>query len=623
MLILVTAAAALWLATRPYQGIANDAQLYTLQALNALQHGHFDHDLYLRFGSQDQFTLFSAVYEPFLAAFGLSTGVLLATIAGQAVWLTGFILLLRTFTRSNWETAAVAAGVIALPSYYNIIGFGESVVTPRQFAEGLSMAGLALLLRGHRVGSLATLVVAALLHPLMTVPALAAWFCYQFRLRWTWICAALTPPAALAGLCAAGVEPFARVGETFDPTWFEIVQTRDSWCLVLGWSWLNIAVVSAAVATAAFMLTLTAGRDRAILGTTLVVGLGGLATTFVGGDLLHNVLVVDAQTWRAIWLLAVVANAFAVRHLVRTLTQHPIRPPELLLLSGLGILLLGRVASIVYFPADAALLAGFVINLPGLRWGATAAGGRAATVISVTMAGACGAGVVLQLIHGMRPDEVGPLLVAFAPVAAALLPVWAVITVPQPVTPDDRRRVGAAALLAAAILLVAAARWDQRDAWTRLVESPAAARDAAGLIPPQATVYWDGGVRMLWFGLDRPSYFSCEQGTGALFSRDTAMAYARRRDSIMPLRELEYEGCPSLEYQTPPQPTTADLKRACLQEPALDYVVLGRHLPGLPSRDWPSPAQMAGGGLVDSANPINRVKRFYIYACADARDAPP
>jgi hypothetical protein len=129
---------------------------------------------------------------------------------------------------------------------------------------------------------------------------------------------------------------------------------------------LNIAVVSAAVATAAFMLTLTAGRDRAILGTTLVVGLGGLATTFVGGDLLHNVLVVDAQTWRAIWLLAVVANAFAVRHLVRTLTQHPIRPPELLLLSGLGILLLGRVASIVYFPADAALLAGFVINLPGL-----------------------------------------------------------------------------------------------------------------------------------------------------------------------------------------------------------------------------------------------------------------
>ncbi len=106
MLILVTAAAALWLATRPYQGIANDAQLYTLQALNALQHGHFDHDLYLRFGSQDQFTLFSAVYEPFLAAFGLSTGVLLATIAGQAVWLTGFILLLRTFTRSRRTTTS-------------------------------------------------------------------------------------------------------------------------------------------------------------------------------------------------------------------------------------------------------------------------------------------------------------------------------------------------------------------------------------------------------------------------------------------------------------------------------------------------------------------------------------
>jgi len=52
-----------------------------------------------------------------------------------------------------------------------------------------------------------------------------------------------------------------------------------------------------------------------------------------------------------------------------------------------------------------------------------------------------------------------------------------------------------------------------------------------------------GGVEMLWLRLGRPSYFSCLQGTGALFSRGTALAYGHRRSSLFPLKELDFDDC--------------------------------------------------------------------------------
>ena len=75
MLSIALLIATLWLTTRPYVGVMDNSKFYTVQALNALMPGRFAEDLYFRYGSQDQFTLFSLVYKPFLAAFGIAAAI--------------------------------------------------------------------------------------------------------------------------------------------------------------------------------------------------------------------------------------------------------------------------------------------------------------------------------------------------------------------------------------------------------------------------------------------------------------------------------------------------------------------------------------------------------------------
>ena len=54
-------ALATWALSHRYLGLFHDARLYTLQALARL-HPALSADVFLRFGSQDRFTIFSPLY---------------------------------------------------------------------------------------------------------------------------------------------------------------------------------------------------------------------------------------------------------------------------------------------------------------------------------------------------------------------------------------------------------------------------------------------------------------------------------------------------------------------------------------------------------------------------------
>ena len=43
----------------PYRGLVHDARLYGVQVLHRITNGEFSDDLYLRYGSQDAYSLFS------------------------------------------------------------------------------------------------------------------------------------------------------------------------------------------------------------------------------------------------------------------------------------------------------------------------------------------------------------------------------------------------------------------------------------------------------------------------------------------------------------------------------------------------------------------------------------
>jgi hypothetical protein len=80
-------------------------------------------------------------------------------------------------------------------------------------------------------------------------------------------------------------------------------------------------------------------RQRRFLIVLLAVAVGGLAVTLIGGDLLHNVLLVDAQQYRAIWPLAVVANLFVGPLLLRICADIPRSVAGAALVFALGLLI--------------------------------------------------------------------------------------------------------------------------------------------------------------------------------------------------------------------------------------------------------------------------------------------
>src|SRR5205807_2003648 len=80
---------------RPASSTAHDAKLYSLQALNNADAGAYGEDVFLRYGSQDQFSLFSRVVGPLVAAIGLRSAFFLLYLVFNALFIFALFRLIR------------------------------------------------------------------------------------------------------------------------------------------------------------------------------------------------------------------------------------------------------------------------------------------------------------------------------------------------------------------------------------------------------------------------------------------------------------------------------------------------------------------------------------------------
>ena len=135
----------IWLATHPYPGIIHDGRFYAVEAMRAAGLGRYDDDLYFRFGSQGQFTL-SALYALGARWVGIGNAAIVLAWLGEALWLVGIAWLgARIFPDRRAAVIAVAAeiafqGGAGLP-------YGEPFLTPRLFAEALTLMAIGAMLR--------------------------------------------------------------------------------------------------------------------------------------------------------------------------------------------------------------------------------------------------------------------------------------------------------------------------------------------------------------------------------------------------------------------------------------------------------------------------------------------
>ncbi len=612
----------IWLATRPYVGVIHDSIFYTAQALSELSPSRFVDDLHFRYGSPDQYTMFTVIYKVALTYFGISKSAMLLTICFQFAWICGLIYLADGIFR-NFQLALLSVALaVALPGGI-FLDYGEQFLTPRLVAEGMTFWSMGLMLRNRQMLAFSLLCVSAVIHPIMTLAGLAVLFVHEAGKRSRWAALPAVALMVVLALAYSGVQPFARLGQTFDPAWLAVVRVRDYYALLSQWTlseWLQTCDV---IVLTLLALRLSTPNERPFLLAVVIVAIGGLGVTLVGGDLLHNVLVVDAQQYRATWVLAVVANLFIGPGFLRIRAKVPFSPAGLVLMIALGMLIVLRFIGPSFIGAPLVAFAALVFVWQRLRRQQFPRGFGAVIIATAISICACTVWVgysTFMVPLGLTLDRLLIVTRGIVLTAAALAAMIPLV--------GSRKNIRClyprlSAVILTTLLVVAAYGWDQRTQWTIFVETANAAPESlASLLPEQAPVYWEGDVRVPWFVLKRASYFSCAQGTGAMFFRGTAINYKHRYESFgrIPVLDIGMGTlCPSSPDMATTSLTRENLTSVCRSEPGLGALILLQPAQDAPGRVWVAPATFEGFRRVGKEWQRVATDTFYVYSCGSLR----
>src|SRR5271157_4412601 len=156
----------------PYRGLDHDSRLYAVQILERIHPGSFAGDLYLRYGSQDRYSLFTILIAPLVQLCGLHVTFFCVYLANKALLFWGLLRLTRVLISSNLALVLALIHLAIVPVAFGgneIFHVNESFLTPRLSSCALVLFALERMLAGRIVVVGLLLVGTFLLNPLMAV----------------------------------------------------------------------------------------------------------------------------------------------------------------------------------------------------------------------------------------------------------------------------------------------------------------------------------------------------------------------------------------------------------------------------------------------------------------------
>lgn len=525
----------LYLLLHPYVGVTHDARLYSLQALNHLRPDLYGSDIFLRYGSQDDYTFFTPLYAATISWLGVERAAALLTFVSQTVFLAAAAFLARKLMPAKLILVALGL-LLLLPNHYGsqrVFSYLGGFLTPRLLAEGLTLFAIASWLGKRYLASAALLLCAMLTHPIMGLSGLVLVATISFPWRRYW-------PLALLALSAAAL--LALVGAIpahwrIDDEWLRIVLDHAEYLMLGTWSlddWGRVAIVAATLTIAA--LSLRNDPRRLSIGM-LFSGCGLMLLALIGGDLLHVSIVVQAQPWRVLWLATVIAILLLPPIFIRCWHATPLHRCAMLLLAAAWLspsenlaLLFGplAVATVVWSKSP--------ISERGLRWLLFSSYVLLAIILIDALAVS-----LLTLQVGAYNIAVSPVLDALRsastggeiPLICFFVCYWIVRWKPRPALPIFTIIAG---------LLVTATVGPTIGTWLDIRyddDLKGAFAEWRSHIPPGSDVMWAADTApaadratTIWLLLERSSYVSRIQATTSLFSRQAALEINRRTESL-------------------------------------------------------------------------------------------
>jgi hypothetical protein len=525
--------AALWAACHPYPGIVGDSRIYIGRILADLDPAGVGRDMIFVNDGQFRFSLFPLLARGLVAHLGAALAAEIIAALGCLSWFAAALAFAKHLARGRalWM---VLAFVCVLPHGYGNHMFvpAETLAVPRPFAEAAVLGAFAMVLAGRPRLAFGLALLGFALHPLMALPGLAVLAAVYLRDR-RFVVAGLVLAASCAIAGLAGVPLLDRLFVWIDAEWLDLLFKLDPYLFPTHWSLGDFSPLVVQAATIVIAASLLLGAARRIFIASLVVGLAGMLVAIVLGDMLHNLLAIQVQTWRSAWMVAVIAQyAYALcairfatgemragyrRVTLALLTLGWFGNPSLFLALPIAAL-----ALILHFgPSKKPIASRYVITV----WIIVASlillsyTGVLTTVLQFLQRMPSGA--ALGVLYGLRVDAIAlPIcLVAFLWWAAG----------PQPrLSPA----LSTAAVLGCAIIAVAI--WSSRSEAARDFETLRNPREFAALLDGHpGEVLWVDAKSETWQVLGRPQWGSSQQSASVVFSRPLAMLWRDRAQALL------------------------------------------------------------------------------------------
>lgn len=530
---LLMLAAALWCITHPYAGMfEHDARVYTLLVWHWLSPEAYARDPFFLFGSQDRYSAFTPIYATLAGSVGLSNAAWMVTALGGALWLSASALAARGLLEDRrLQAFAVLCCVMWSLNYSPNAGtfrLNEAFPTARIIAFPLGALALAMAMRQQFRAAVVLAAATFALHPLVGIWPFALIIAQRMPDRMV-MSAALLAVGLLVAMNLLGVGALQRI----DPAWENIIRSSSVDVFVGRAGTARLNETLAWLSLLLWAGRLAAGPVRRWYQLGAAIGASGFLLAQVAAYFYPAILLVQAQSWRAMWIV-VFLGVFALAQVLGSAWRGPYR-----IWWAIGGLLLAITSDGYGF----ILFASCALFHPVLQAHALAIG-RQAHSHANRFAPFLLAGLLLAVLPGYVVDLAilgGGLARDFQtafPVLDGLVLaggfglgalVWAgLLTSGLPV------RI----LLAgsASLLLFAVVHWDQRldkyRNWEDLRLS-SIAPPFGGAIRRGDVVLWPGSLpQRVWHELGTANYGSSDQVIGGVFSREKTFDMLRRRQRL-------------------------------------------------------------------------------------------